>query len=371
MIAAASKRGRSSKLFVRQPRLEYPGPVRKFAFNYPLLWLALWTALILSGDFVVLNTSARQLRSTHFASTTGRIIQSSIGRGAMMRRGFDVNYEFSVNGVVYVGRRYRYDDRNASFRYADATNAFPARTAHTVYYNSADPGDCLLDPGLDGCDLLLLLFALPLNVVTIAIWAAVFQARRERRPPGLAGGIRILQRPEEIRARLADYSPLAAGSYGLAAAAFVAVFPVVTMGGFAPSLRLMGAVWILVLATGSAAFAWAARGHYAGRFDLRIHSSAQTVTVPQTDGRAAPLTVPRREIVGVSMLRRVTRSPSGDHFTYVPALNRAANSGPQPLKLVTWGWSEKRARVFSQWLSDQLQVEFKGIESEPPSGASR
>ena len=34
------------------------------------------------------------------------------------------------------------------------------------------------------------------------------------------------------------------------------------------------------------------------------------------------------------------------------------------MKLVTWGWSETRARAFSQWLSQQLQVEFKGIESE-------
>jgi len=351
--------------FVRSRLLRHNGGVRKFAFSYPLLLLAMWTGLVLAADFVVLDTSVRQFRSRGFASTTGKIVQSVVSKGPMTHRGVAIQYNFTVNGADYTGHRYRYDDRNITFEYAAATNAFPVWSERTVYYNPADPGDSLLNPGLDGSDLLLLLFALPLSVVTLALWMALFQARGESGGPAPAGGIRILQSPGETRARLAEFSPLAAGAFGLAAAAFVSAFPVVAIGGFAPSLRLMVMVWIFVLAAGAAAFLWAAKEQHAGTYDLRINPSAQTVTLPRTGGRPAPLTVPRREILAVALLRRVSKSPSGNHFTYVPALKRAApDSEPQPMKLVTWGWSEARARAFSQWLSQQLQVEFKGIEAE-------
>jgi hypothetical protein len=346
--------------------------VRKFAFNYPLLLLVLWTGLMLAGDFVVLDTSVRQFRSRAFASATGRIVQSALGKGSLMHRGVDFQYNFSVNGVDYTGHRYRYDDRNAAFEYSAATNAFPAWSERTVYYNPARPEDSLLDPGLDGCDLLLLLFALPFSIVTLALWAAFFRAKGESSGLAPAGGIRILQTPAETRARLAEFSPPAAGGFGLASAAFVCVFPVVSIGGFAPGLRLMSAVWIFVLAVGLASFSWALARNRAGNFDLRINPAAQTVTLPRTGGRSAPLTVPRREIVAVSLLRRVSKSPSGNHFSFVPALDRAApNSEPAPMKLVTWGWSEARARAFSQWLSGQLQVRFKGVEEEDPPAVSK
>ncbi len=339
--------------------------MRKFAFNYPLLLLVMWTGLLLAGDYVVLDTSVRQLRSRGFTSTTGKIVQSAVAKGAMGHRGVDIQYNYTVNGVDFTGHRYRYDDRNAAFEYAAATNAFPPWAERTVYYNPANPEDSLLDPGLHGSDLLLLLFALPISLLTAALWVALLQAKRDRAGLAPAGGVRILQGPGETCARLAEFSPLAAGGLGLAAAAFVCVFPVVSIGGFAPSLRLMSVVWSLVWATGAAAFIWVANRHHAGNYDLRINPSAQTVTLPRTGGRTAPLTVPRREILSVSMLRRVSISPSGSRFTYVPALQRAApHSEAQPMKLVTWGWSETRARAFSQWLSQQLQVEFKGIESE-------
>jgi hypothetical protein len=340
--------------------------VRKFAFNYPLLLLVLWTGLMLTADYVVINTSVRQMRSRDFACTTGKIVESALGRSAIRRRGVDFRYNYTVNGVDYTGHRYRYDDRNAAFEYEDAAKAFPNWSARTVYYDAANPEDSLLDPGLDGCDLLLLLFAVPLTIATIALWAAIIQARRDRRGVGLAGGVRVWQDPGETRARLAEFTPLAAGGFGLAAAAFVSAFPVVAIGGFAPTLRLMLIIWMFVLGAGMGTFFWAMARLRSGNYDLRVSAAANTVTLPRAGGRIAPLTVPLGEIVAVSLLERVSKNPSGNHFSYVPALERAApNAEAQPIKLVSMGWSEARALAFSHWLSQQLQVRFKGIQAEP------
>jgi len=75
--------------------------------------------------------------------------------------------------------------------------------------------------------------------------------------------------------------------------------------------------------------------------------------------------VPRREIVAVAMHRRVFNSPSGQYFSYVPALDRVApGSEAQSLDLVDWGWKEGKARAFGGWLSRELGVPFKGMDED-------
>jgi hypothetical protein len=337
--------------------------MRKLAFPYPLLLLVFWTGLLLMGDGVVLGTSARQFLSRGFAAVTGKIIRCQLGRSAVRSRGMDITYTYMVGGVEYTGHRYRYDERHGAFDYTATARGFPPGARRTVFYNPSDPSDAVLKPGLDGCDLLLALFGLPLNIVTGGVWTAMLRSRRGAGRLAPAGGVRIFQTPGRTRAQLAEFSPLAAGFFGVAAAAFAAVFPIVSLDGFAPSLGLMTTVLGLVAAAGLAAFAWAVRRNGSGRYELRIDEASQTLTLPQTGGRTAPLTVPRREIAAVSMRRRVNQTLSGTYVTYVPALDRAApGCAPQALELVRWGWTEGKARAFAEWLGGQLGVRFKGIE---------
>ena len=325
-----------------------------------MLLLAIWSALLVTGDYVVLETSTRQILARRFDSTKGAIMRSELARGAVRRRGLDVGYSYAVNGVDYMGWRYRYDDRNGAFDYKAAIKAFPPGSTRTVYYNPADPADAVLSPGLNGCDLLLALFAIPLNVVTFMVWIAFIRVWREPRRWASAGGVRIIQHDGETRVRLAAFSPLTAGLCGLALAAFAAASLVVFAAGFAPSLHLMSTVLILVAAAGTAAFLWAAQRHHSGRYDLRIQEKSQTLLLPPAGTRKEPLRVPRGDIVAVSMHRRVSHSPSGQHFSYVPALACAApNAEPRVLDLVNWGWTEGKARAFADWFSQQLGVPFK------------
>jgi len=337
--------------------------MRKFAFPYPLLLLAIWTGVLLAGNYVVLDTSARQIRAGGFETTVGEIIKSEMGHGAVSRRGVEIGYRYTVKGRDYTGRRYRYDDHNGTFDYSAVTNALRRGSRQTIYYDAANPADSVLAPGLVGCDLLLALFAIPLTVVTCALWIAVIRSRREGRREAPAGGVRILQHEGETRVRLAEFSALAAGFFGLAAAAFAAAMLVVFATGFRPSLGLMSTVMILVAAAGVAAFLWTAQRHFFGYCDLRSHQASQTLLVPPAGGRKELLLVPRREIVAVALRRRVSNSPSGQYFSYVPALDRAAaGSEAQSLDLVNWGWQEGKARAFAGWLSHELGVPLKDNE---------
>jgi hypothetical protein len=332
---------------------------------YPVLVLVFWTGLMLTADYVVIDTSVRQAESVNFASTIGKMVQSEIGKGAMSHRGVKVGYNYIVNGISYTGHRYRYDDRSAAREYSTAVDAFPRWSRRRVYYDPNDPSDCVLDPGLAGCDLLLPLFATPLNVVTLAIWVAVAQAWRERKLSPAAGGVRILKRGGEIRARLAAFSAGAAALGALGAASFFLAFPVVAIGGFAPTMTVMLVVWALVLAAMATAFLWTLKKNRSGNYDLRIDEVSGDVTLPVIGGRRRPLTLARSQILGVSLERTTTKTPSGDYFSYLPAIDRGGReSGSPAIKLTTWGWTHDKAWAFGQWLGEQLGVEFKGVDGD-------
>jgi hypothetical protein len=161
---------------------------------------------------------------------------------------------------------------------------------------------------------------------------------------------------------LAAISPASAAFAVLGAASFFFAFPVVSIGGFTPSLQVMLVVWGLVLILAALAFAWTWRKLRSGVYDLRIDEISKAVTIPQIGRRRTPLSLARNEIVGVSLQCRVARTPSGDYFSYVPVIDRVGSESERPnVRLITWGWSEAKAFAFCQWLSGQLGVEFKGV----------
>jgi hypothetical protein len=257
-----------------------------------------------------------------------------------------------------------------SFEWAATVELRPRWSSQTVYYNPENPADAVLEPGIQGSDLLVLLFALPIDIQTCALWGSALARLREKTRIRPAGGLRVHKKPGETRVALAETTAIGAGFYGMGAAAFLAAFPVVVASGFRPRPHMMTMTWAGVLATGVAVFIWRAIRNRSGIYDLRLDERDQTVTLPQSAGRPKPLTLARRKISGVSMQRRVSTGPSGTHFSYLPALNcNGSSEASQSIKLITLGWSEEKARAFSQWLSQELGVEFKGIEEEIPECA--
>jgi hypothetical protein len=341
------------------------GAMRKSGLFYPLLLLVGWTGFIVVGTYVLLETTVRQYLALSYCTTQCRIVRSEVGRITISRSGVDIEYNYTVNGVDYTGHRYRYDDHNTTLEWGATVEGHPRWSFQTVYYNPRNPADAVLQPGVDGCDLLLLLFAFPLNVFTWAVWGGMITHLREIYGPRPAGGVRIVKRPGEIRVSLAEWPAVAPAFFASGAAAFVAAFPVVIMTGFEPTVRLMKVIWAIVIGVGGGVFLWRAFRKGAGFYDLRIDQAAQTITLPQTAGRRQPLTLPRGEITGVSMQRRANVGPSGTRFSYLPALKRnGPGTEPKAVKLVSLGWSEEKAQSFSQWLSQELGVEFKGVEEE-------
>ncbi len=334
--------------------------------------LVCWSGLVLGGTYAVLETTVLQHLARSYATTRGKIVVSQVGHGVILRRGVDIAYNYFVNGVEYTGHRYRYDDHNMTLSWDVAVGSMPHWSFETVYYNPSNPADSLLSPGVAGEDLLLLMFALPFIVLTGVLWRILLLQIQDRVFTRQAGGVSVSRRAGETRVALRETSLFGAACYGMAAAAFVSTFPVIITTGFKPSLSTMQIAWGIVVLTGLGALGWRLVQNLSGADDLRINQTSQLVVLPATGGRAQPITIPRTEITGVSMQRRVNKSPSGTHFSYLPSLkSKGPTAGAGTLKLVTWGWTEARARSFTQWLGQELGVEFKGIEDESPEQVVR
>lgn len=339
--------------------------MRRPGLFYPMLLLFCWTVLVTIGTFALLETTWRQHLALSYPVVRGKIMRSQVGEGSINHRGIDIEYEYIVNHIKYTGRRYRYDDHNATFEWASKVEGLPRWSSHLVHYNPSNPADALLEPGADGTDLLLLLFSLPMNVVTAIVWRAMFIHLRERSCTLKAGGVPIRKRNGEIRVDLAETSPTEAAFLTMAGVAFVAAFPIVIIGGFEPSMELARKVWVIVLAAGAGMFIWRALRNISGIYDLRFNSVARAVTLPQTAGRRRPLRLDWNRIGGVLLQRRQWKTPSGTQFSFFPTVKyNGEGRRPESIRLISWGWSEEKARAFGLWLAGELDVEFKGVDDE-------
>ncbi|HEV2511027.1 DUF3592 domain-containing protein [Bosea sp. (in: a-proteobacteria)] len=124
---------------------------------------------------MIINAVLKVRRASNWSQAPGRVIRSQMG----VRRppegneiGTAVNvpavtYSFSVGGVTYQGTRVSLGDISGKFA-LEALAKYPAGANVTVYYDPADPSDCVLEReapkgAVKGCSLALL-------VVMILVW---------------------------------------------------------------------------------------------------------------------------------------------------------------------------------------------------------
>ena len=77
-----------------------------------------------------------------------------------------------------------------------------------VSFNPQSPQDALLSPGVDGSDLMLVLFLMPFNLVLLGFWTWLAGWLRERIFKPLAGGVKIITEGPRTSIRLPEYGAI-------------------------------------------------------------------------------------------------------------------------------------------------------------------
>ena len=151
---------------------------------------------------------------------------------------------------------------------AQAVAGHPVGSQTKVFYNPRNPQEAVLSPGVDGSDLVLMLFLMPFNMVTLGFCTWVGGWLRERLFKPVAGGVRIITDGPRTRIRLPEYTAMVWCMMAVGVVSFVFIFILAFASRFHPSLPLASLVLFVVGAAGAGANWWQWRIIHSGDDDL-------------------------------------------------------------------------------------------------------
>ena len=249
-----------------------------------------WTAFVGAFDCFTGYNLYRQARSTGFAQTTGIVTSSEVTRhsGSKGRKtyGVDIRCTYEVNGSKFSSDRYRYGAGSSSDSqwayYAVAKNR--VGTEVPVFFNPRDPGDALLNPGVNGSDMFMLLFLTPFNMIMLGLWSAAAGVLLRKFCKTKAGGVKWSTGGRSIRVRLPRFSPVIAGLAATGVGSFASIFVIGFTAGFHPGATLALFTWLALIGAGVGVAVWQWRKQSDGNADLVINQLENSVELPVAFG---------------------------------------------------------------------------------------
>lgn len=331
-----------------------------------LIFLIIWSAGTLTGDWFVAHSAVRQARATEFAKTSGRITESHVeqhrnadGEGnSGTSYTLKIEYTYRVAGKEYRGTRYRFGNfyvNNA--RALQIVDAFPVGRTVDVFYDPSDPATAVLRPGIEGADLLIATFLTPFNLTMIGLWYWAFMDVKRRRVPSIAGRAKVIDDGFTTRVRLTKLTALGLGFCLVGLGAFVGTFPIIFTRGLYPPLSTMCTVWAIILSEGLIATAYWSLKLRRGDRDLVIDEADQIVTVPPMNGRSSPLQIPIKSLRAVEVERiEKDRLSESRYYRSGPALVYESDDGAQRRVVLTPWPTHADAESLAAWLRERLRL---------------
>jgi len=336
------------------------------------IFTCFWSACVIAFDGFIGRSLWNQFASRSFTVVTGQITHSQVtphrGSKGGITYGVDIRYRYTVNDRSFDGKRFRYN-ANASSDSGWAKKAVAAHPvgSHTqVFYNPRNPQEAVLSPGVDGSDLMLVLFLMPFNIVMVGFWTRLGGWLRERILKPVAGGVRMIAEGPYTRIRLPQYTAMVWCMVAVGGVSFASVFLLGFASRFHPSLPAACWTLVAVAAAGVGVYWWQWRRIHSGDDDLILDEGAQTMELPETYGRKDRVTVAFSDVERLAVETIVHRSRKGGvSYTYAPTLwLHGRGGGCQKLA----DWSDRlRAEGLADWLRERLGLTKAPVDAPSSS----
>jgi len=259
------------------------------------MFLAIWCTVVITADAHFLGNIVRNLLALNWPTTAG-VIEDSDVRVERTEDGetsrVDVTFSYEIDGRRFTSTIRRFGDTRADDGFADEwTEAHPEGATVTVYYDPARPGRAILEPGITGMDLFVVMFITPFNAVAVgALWFVMTAGLRKIRskPPA----VRIAQRGWRLGVKLPVTAPIATAGIAIAVASFAMIFVIGFTAGFHPPLWGMVIAWTVVLLLAATLYVRDRIRMSLGMYDLGLREESGEIVLPITDDRKANEAVP-------------------------------------------------------------------------------
>jgi hypothetical protein len=312
-------------------------------------------------DIAFVTTLLTEARAAGFAQTEGVITQSAAQAWPDRPDTFDVTiaYAYDVAGERYRGAGLRGPVSIGAMDSdgADAlTRAWPQGAHVSVYYDPRQPAFSLLQRGVQGRDLLALLYTLLFNLAA-ALLLSFLMAETVGFPAGKTpeNGFRTFSENGRTHARLEHFRPVFTFFGMLALTCFAALLIAGSQLSAAGDIGVgaMLAIWTgIVLLTGFATL-HQYRKQESGLADLIIDAKQGVIDMPRFESPSKRLTVPFADITDVRMETVERRGMRGSR-TWTDQVSLSHRDG-RSLLVAELG-DTHRAKVFANWLRRQIDA---------------
>jgi hypothetical protein len=340
-------------------------PRGKSALGFFIFFMVFWCGITGVFDGFIARNIYRQSQAESYPATTGVVTSADIsshtstdsdGHTSTTYRA-EISCRYEVEGRTFTSDTYRYGAMGTSDRsYAESVvQRYPVGAEVTVYYNPADQSDAVLEVGVSGMDMFLVLFLTPFNLVGLWLLGMVGGSVRRRITNPPAGGVPLVQRGMITHVRLPRIAPLTAAGLTALLISFVSIFIVAFATRMNPPMWVIWTAWGCVLIPAVIVYFWRTYIVGSGAKDLLIDEDARTLSLPQTFGRKTDILVAFDAVTDLDVEQIIHRSSKGgSSYTYAPRLAWKDDDGAtRREKLAEWH-DGQRAEAFIAWLKDRL-----------------
>lgn len=337
----------------------------------------IWSGITLTFDAFILGSLRGQVRASHFTRTDGTILESSVttSRGSKggTTHGVSVSYSYAVDGKRYTGTRYRWSDWSLSGDYAyDVVKTIPAGASAAVYYDPADPSVAVLDNSVGGFDLFMPMFMMPFNAVMLGLWfAGIGALLRIGREP-VAGGLKLIETPNETRVRPGYANPVYAMLIAAGISGFVLIFVIGFTTDMTPPMLAMQLAWGAVAFFALLGGALQLKRNLSSERDIVLDTMRGRVTLgplrgmgtPKERRRDEPVEIRQQNVTDITTASSVTYGSKGQaNWRHDIILHWREGTDVKEAMLHRFSDSSK-AESFRLWLAQKLRLKqintFKG-----------
>ncbi len=343
---------------------------RTSGIGFLLIFAAFWTTVVGGFDAFMGVNMYRQTRAEGFPVVQGNILTSEVEAsrsddGTTYRA--EISFQYVVDGISHTSDTYRFGAMGTSSDSLarSVVEQYPPGKVVDVHYNPKKPDKGVLQTGIGGMDLFVLLFLTPFNLLGVGLWTVIARNVIQHRTKPRAGGVPIIQRGMQTYVRLPRFTPLFAAGVTALGISFISIFIVGFGFNMNPSVTVICFVWGMVLIPSVLIYYQRRYIIGSGVKDLVIDDDTRMMSLPQTFGRKTDVIVPAEAVIQVETRTHVHRgSKGGVSYTYAPTLIwQSDENDPKEGKLIEWR-DENRAQAFTQWLQERL-----GLMNDLPGSA--
>lgn len=328
-----------------------------------------WSTITLIFDGWLGYSLINQLRARSFARVTGYITHSEITTHHSddgVTHGVDIRYHYEVNGQSFEGNRFRYGEGSSSDSgwARRAAGIYQVGAEVPVYYNKSNPSESVLSPGVDGSNLMMVLFMTPFNSVMFIFWLGGMGMLRAKFSQSPNGGFKYSEEGQILRVRLPRFPASIIFLVTTGFVGFASIFPVaIRGGGFHPSIPTVSTGLIIVFSSGLLMFLRQYWVNHSESSYLVIDNARQMVELPRTFGRKTKLQIPLSDIVDLQVDIAINPGEDGSTFPYNPTLSwKNSEFGQGKLAEL---YTHSSAWQFVDWLSPRLRIGGTAPKSTP------